>query len=69
MVITKKEYLHVLTCSKNNYNINEKCDKKILKESADKIIDSELCKVIIGSNINTPISKKPLKNRRKTYKK
>ena len=66
MVITNKEYVHILDYYKidkpkvSNNNNNE------IKEDAENILNKHLCKTIIGKKIGvTSISKNKLKNSRK----
>lgn len=64
MTISNKEYVHIL----DYFNINipdGRGSKNVIKQDAEKMIDSYLCKTIIGKEISTPISKKKLKNSRK----
>tara|TARA_B100000035_G_scaffold247133_1_gene215805 strand:+ start:36 stop:230 length:195 start_codon:yes stop_codon:yes gene_type:complete len=62
MVITNKEYVHILDFFQSEIS----SDKNEIKEDAEKILNKHLCKTIIGNKISvTSISKKKLKNSRK----
>jgi hypothetical protein len=62
MVITNKEYVHIL----DFYKPERTTGKTEIKEDAENILNKHLCKTIIGNKIGvTSISKKKLKNSRK----